>query len=124
MSSNISMDKIDYNKKINNIKKEYKNNDIIGILRIDKELNVPIVQSSDNDYYLNHTIYNTKSNLGAIFLDYRLNINDSKKLLIYGHSSTKNNTEFNVLENYYNQDYMKKRKENVIARLKMHVEVK
>ena len=102
--------KIDYTEIINSLKEEYDNKDIVGILKIDNELSVPLVQTSNNDYYLNHTVYNEKSNLGAIFLDYRIDINNNNKLLIYGHSSTKTNTEFNILENYYDKNYYDKHK--------------
>lgn len=106
---NKNIEEIDYNGIINELRNEYNNDDIIGVLKIDNELEVPILQTSNNDYYLNHTIDNKESNLGSIFLDYRTNI-DSKKLLIYGHSSTKTNIDFNMLENYYDKEYYEKHK--------------
>ena len=109
MGTKKNMDKIDYNKKINNLKEEYNNEDIVGILKIDKELEVPILQTENNDYYLNHTINKEENIYGTIFLDYRTHI-DSKKLLIYGHSSTKIEISFNILENYYEKDYYESHK--------------
>ena len=105
VSVNKEIEEIDYNEIIDNLKKEYNNEDVVGILKIDNELIVPILQTSNNDYYLNHTIDNKESIYGAIFLDYRTDINTSKKLLIYGHSSTKTNIDFNTLENYYSKEY-------------------
>lgn len=102
---NKNVEKIDYNRIINELRNEYNNDDVVGILKIDKELKVPVLQTSNNDYYLNHTIDNKESNLGSIFLDYRTNIETSKKLLIYGHSSIKTNIDFNILENYYDKEY-------------------
>ena len=104
-----SIEKVDYEKIINDLKNEYNNNDIVGILKIDTQLEVPILQTSNNEYYLNHTIDNKESIYGAIFLDYRTNIN-SKKILIYGHSSSKTNVAFNTLENYYDKEYYQKHK--------------
>lgn len=105
-----NIEEIDYNETINNLKNEYNNDDVVAILKIDKQIVVPVLQTNDNDYYLKHTIDNKESNLGAIFLDYRVDVNASKKLLIYGHSSTKINMDFNILENYYDEEYYKKHK--------------
>mgnify|MGYP003297422667 CR=1 FL=1 len=91
---------------IDNLKEQYNNKDIVGILKISSNnFEIPIVQGKDNEYYLNHTINNKKSNLGSVFLDYRVSIYESKKLLIYGHSSSKINIDFNILENYYDKEY-------------------
>lgn len=105
ISINKNIEEINYNEIINDLKNEYNNDDIVGILRIDKELEVPIVQSNDNDYYLDHAIDDKESIYGSIFLDYRTDINTSKKLLIYGHSSIKTDITFNTLENYYDEEY-------------------
>ena len=94
---------INYNKIINYLKNTYNNSDIVGVLKIADEIEVPIVQTNNNDYYLNHSIDNKESIYGSIFLDYRTNI-DSKKLLIYGHSSIKNDVPFNILEKYYDKE--------------------
>lgn len=104
VSVNKNIEGIDYNEIINNLKNEYNNDDVVAILKIDEELEVPILQTSNNDYYLNHTIDNKESIYGAIFLDYRTDI-DSKKLLIYGHSSIKTDIPFNTLENYYDKEF-------------------
>lgn len=96
----------DYNKKILELKNQYNNNDIVGILKLNnKSIEIPLVQTKDNDYYLKHSIYKKESNLGATFLDYRININSSKKILIYGHSSINDKIPFNILENYYDKKY-------------------
>lgn len=109
---NINHDKVEVNftKRINNLRQEYNNNDIIGILKINKVLEVPVLQTNDNDYYLNHTINNKESIYGAIFMDYRINVDNSKKILIYGHSSTSANIDFNILEKYYEKEYYDKHK--------------
>ena len=64
-----------------------KNNNIVGNIKINgTNINYPIVQGNDNEYYLNHTPENKKDPKGSIFLDYRNNLED-RKLLIYGHNS-------------------------------------
>ena len=93
--------------KTEELRNTYQNKDIIGNLEIEEiGINEPILQSKDNEYYLTHDNYGNYDKYGSIYLDYRCNIN-SKKLLIFGHSSTKINTPFNNLENYYEESYYK-----------------
>lgn len=99
-------DEINYNDVINELKEEYNNEDIVGILELTNTgFQTLVVQSSDNDYYLDHNLAHEEDELGSIFLDYRNNINTSRKLLIYGHSSSKTDVSFNILENYYDKEY-------------------
>ena len=95
--------------KIKELQEYYKNNDIEGIITIDgiKNFSYPIVKTKNNDYYLNHNYYKKYDPYGAIYADYRVDLNTSSKILIYGHSSTKKNVPFNELESYYNKDYYK-----------------
>ena len=87
---------------INYLKNEY-NKDIVGIIN----KNIIVLQTSDNDYYLNHNLNNQEDKYGAIFMDYRNNIND-KILIFYGHNSKLINTDFHFLEKYLDKDYLKK----------------
>ena len=43
--------------------------------------------------------------MGSIYLDYRVDIDSSKKLLIYGHNSSKIDMPFKILEEFYDKDY-------------------
>lgn len=93
--------------KVDELKKKYNNDDIIGSISIDGTgIDEAILQSSDNDYYLSHDNYGKYDKYGSVFLDYRCNIN-SKKILIYGHSSIRVDTPFNNLEKYYDKFYYK-----------------
>ncbi|MGM9876479.1 MAG: class B sortase [Bacilli bacterium] len=97
---------INYEDVINNLRKEYNNEDIKGILEIDNtDYIVPVLQGSDNDYYLNHDAYGNRSGMGSIYLDYRVDIDTSKKLLIYGHNSSNIDMPFKILEEFYDKDY-------------------
>lgn len=60
-------------------------------------INYPVVQASDNDFYLNHD-YNKDNNLnGWIFIDYRNNLeNLDQNTIIYGHN-TKGTSMFATL---------------------------
>ena len=63
------------------------------------------MQGDDNDYYLNHTPDGKSNYMGSIYLDYRVNIDSSKKLLIYGHNSSRVEMPFDILEEFYDKDY-------------------
>ncbi len=96
---------------INEARNKYNNNDVKGILEIENsDYIVPIMQSSDNDYYLNHTPNNEESFMGSIYLDYRVDIDRSKKLLIYGHNSSNVDMPFSILEEFYDKDYYENHK--------------
>ena len=103
---NYEINKIDYEEELNKVRNKYNNNDIVGILsNSDDTLNEIVMQSTDNDYYLEHTVYHESNWRGQTFLDYRNDINNSDKLTICGHNSNYYNLPFKVLENYYNKSY-------------------
>ena len=96
---------IDYSKEINDLRKKYNNQDIIAYLEIPNYLKEPVVQTTDNNYYLKHDIYKMPNRIGATFLDYRINLNSTNKILIYGHSDPEGTLPFVKLTNYNNQDF-------------------
>ena len=103
---NHEVNKINYEEELNEVRNKYNNNDIVGILsNSDETLNEIVMQSTDNDYYLEHTVYHESNWRGQTFLDYRNDINNSDKLIIYGHNSNYYNLPFKILENYYNKSY-------------------
>ncbi len=92
-------------KTIDNYRKDYNNQDIIGELVIaNSNFKEIVVQTNDNEFYLDHSVDKTYNRLGSIFMDYR-NMVDDRKIIIYGHNSEDIYTEFNLLENYLNFDY-------------------
>lgn len=105
MQSNID-DSIYYKNIINSARKKYNNNDVVGILEINNtDYIVPVMQGDDNKYYLKHTPYGEKNSIGSVYLDYRIDIDSSKKLLIYGHNSSNVDMPFKILEEFYDRDY-------------------
>ena len=63
------------------------NSDTVGYISIEGlDINYPVVQTSDNDYYLNHSFDKSKSSTGSIFMDYRNNSMDDRNTVIYGHN--------------------------------------
>jgi sortase B len=67
------------------------NGDIVAWLTIpDTDIDFPILQTEDNDYYLEHGFDGTYSALGIPFLDYRCNGDFSDfNSIIYGHHASR-----------------------------------
>lgn len=64
---------------------QQENSDIVGWIEIDgTNINYPILQTTDNDYYLNHNYKKEKASTGSLFLDkdYDFSI-PSSNLLVY-----------------------------------------
>ena len=89
---------------INELRKQYNNNDIIAYIEIPDVLGTIVMQSEDNDYYLNHDVNHNYDIKGSIILDYRNKIDD-RKLLLYGHSGKEQDLPFLPLKNYTDKSY-------------------
>ena len=68
----LKLDSDSIEKDIISLRKYYNNDDIVAIIEIPGVFREPVVQASDNDYYLTHNYYKEEDKSGAIFLDYRL----------------------------------------------------
>ncbi len=91
---------IDFNKLLN------ENNDTKGWIQVNNtNINYPIVQYKNNDYYLTHSFDKKYTDAGWIFLDYRNNIDDfDKNTIIYGHARL-DKTMFGTLKNVLKKDW-------------------
>ncbi len=79
------------------------NNDLKGWISIPSlEINLPIAQGADNDYYLHRNIYKKWTNYGVPFFDYRITDlkNLPKNTVVYGHNMHYDDYIFGLLENY------------------------
>ena len=85
------------------------NADIVGWLEIENtNINYPVLQGTDNSYYMTHNYKKEKSKNGSIFLDANYNWNiSSNNLLIYGHNLG-NGMMFQELLKYEKQSFYKK----------------
>lgn len=97
------------NNSIDSLRKQYNNDDIIGILKI-ASIDTILVQGNDNDFYLNHLVNREENKTGSVFIDYRQNIKTAKQLNIFGHSSDYYDLPFNTLLNYLDIDFYKDNK--------------
>ena len=82
------------------------NPDIVAWIYIeDAEINYPVVQGPDNQYYLKHLFSGEWNSLGCIFLDTR-NASDfsDPNSIVYGHHM-KNGTMFSGLTEYKKQEF-------------------
>ena len=86
------------------------NEDTIGHIRIpDTKLETPVVQYTDNEYYLHRNFFG-ESALGVPFVDFRATVTQEKmsnNLVIYGHSAS-NGSYFAALKNYRTVDFYQK----------------
>lgn len=83
--------------------------DLYGWIRLPGTvIDYPIMQSTDNDYYLDHSYSGSSLKAGAIFADYRCNrtLLSNQNLVIYGHHMT-NNSMFNPLDNYFKEAFFR-----------------
>lgn len=81
------------------------NEDIIGWIQIEgTEISYPVVQGTDNSYYLKHTFEKNSNAAGAIFIDYT-NSSDFQdcNTIIYGHNM-KNGSMFGLLRRYFKDE--------------------
>lgn len=101
MENNILLDETsekDYKLDVNFDELKSKNTDTVAWIKVNNtNINFPIVQSSDNNYYLKHNFYNESNGAGWIFADYKCNFDIlSKNTIIYGHNR-RNGTMFSNL---------------------------
>lgn len=94
-----------------------KNSDTVGWIQVKgTNINYPIVQTTNNDYYLHHAFDKTENDAGWVFMDYRNNpVTFNQNTIIYAHSRY-NGTMFGSLKNILNSSWYND-KNNYIIRL-------
>ncbi len=88
-----------------------KNKKLIGWLKIDDTIiDYPVMQTSNNEYYLDHNFNQEHDKNGSIFLDYNCSIYPrSTNLIIYGHHM-KSGSMFGNLQKYAKESYYQEHK--------------
>lgn len=87
------------------------NKDIVAWIYVPgTNVDYPVVHGEDNSYYLNHDIEGKTSRAGAIFLDYRIAVNEDSTIddintVIYGHHM-KNGSMFASLKRYKDSSFL------------------
>lgn len=101
-------------RKVTNLKQE--NEDIIGWIQIENTtIDYPLLQTTDNSYYLTHNYKREKSKYGSIYAKSECNIQDNNSnVIIYGHNM-KDEQMFNTLLKYEDKDFYNEHKEIKVA---------
>ena len=86
-----------------------KNKKLIGWVKIDDtNIDYPVMQTVDNEYYLNHNLNQEYDKNGSIFMDKDCDVlKPSTNFIIYGHHM-KNGQMFGSLDRYASKDYYEK----------------
>ncbi len=78
-------------------------------------INYPIVQTGDNDYYLNHSFDNSYKTTGWTFMDFRNDPNmTDHNTIFYGHNLL-NKTAFGSIANIFTKDWVKNSNKTIIV---------
>lgn len=85
------------------------NKDVVGWIKIPGSIiDYPVLQSKDNEFYLNHNIEGKVIRTGSIFMDYRNKIKKyDQNTILYGHH-LKDNTMFRDLIKFQNKEFFGK----------------
>jgi len=109
ISETIKIDETQVNEKkyvidFNKLKK--RNPDTIAFIKVNgTNIEFPIVQTTNNDYYLTHNFNKEYNSAGWIFADYKNKLDGTdKNIIIYGHN-TKGNTMFSSLNNILKEEW-------------------
>lgn len=112
-------EKVEENDNIEEMKIDFKklketNSDIVGWLVFNnKYVNNPIVQSFDNEYYLNHSFKKKENSIGSIFMDYRNTSLEDDNVVLFGHH-TPNNTMFGSLSDVFKTGFFEKENADIL----------
>ncbi len=106
---NMNMLSVDFNE----LKK--KNNDTVGWIKVEgTNINYPVVQTTNNEYYLNHSYDKTSNKAGWVFADYRNNIDVlDKNTIIYAHGRV-DTTMFGSLKNILKSSWYNDKNNHII----------
>ena len=92
-----------------------KNSNTVAWLSVDgTNINYPIVQTTDNSYYLNHSYDDSTKASGWTFMDYRNDINmTDKNTIFYGHNLL-NKTAFGSISNIFTDKWMNNSNKTIV----------
>ena len=88
---------------------QQQNPDVVGWVNIPgTSIDYPVMQTTDNQFYLRHGLDREYDQLGLPFLDYECKLVESDQLILYGHNMGEDRTErFSPLQDYRDPEYYK-----------------
>lgn len=82
-----------------------KNPQTIGWVHVpNSNIDYPVVQTTDNDFYLTHSFDKSTNSAGWVFADYSCKIPSSQNIVIYGHNR-RDRSMFGSLKNVLEDDW-------------------
>ena len=91
------------------------NDDTVGwIIMDDTDINYPVVHTTNNKFYLDHSYTKGSNYNGWVFADYRNILKEDKNLIIYAHNRI-NGTMFGTLGKALNKNWVLSKKEHIIT---------
>ncbi len=92
-----------------------RNSDTKAYLKVNgTNISYPIVQATDNDYYLTHSFNKSNNKAGWVFLDFRNDINNlNDNTIMYAHGRT-NQTMFGSLKNVLSNEWQNDSENHII----------
>lgn len=86
-----------------------KNQNLIGWIKIeDTVIDYPVMQTTDNEFYLKHNFSQEEDRNGSIFMDYQCDVTKGcDNTILYGHHM-KSGKMFGSLQKYSNKSYFEK----------------
>lgn len=90
------------------------NSDTKGWIRFnDNKVNNPLVQTNNNNFYLDHSFQKNKNSLGTLFLDHRNKSLEDQNVVIFGHNAV-DDSMFGSLVNIFEKDFFDKEEHKII----------
>lgn len=122
LKNNVKLEKI---KKDNSNNEKYivdfkklksENSDVVAYIKVNNtNIEYPIVKTSNNNFYLNHSFDKSKNSRGWIFADYKNKFdNTDKNIVIYGHNM-RDESMFGSLKNILNEEWYNNTENNNIT---------
>lgn len=82
-----------------------KNSDTVGWLSIEgTQIDYPVMQCEDDEYYLHHDFYGEESKYGCLYVRNRADVNAGTNFIIYGHNM-KDGSMFGELDLYWQESF-------------------
>ena len=85
----------------------------MGWLYIEDIVDLPVVQTDNNTYYLSHSFNKEENKMGCLFIDKNV-LPDGNNMIIHGHNNY-NSSMFSLLTKYKDTDFFNTHKEIIFT---------